>query len=312
VAALLAVGARPNVIVHTFHGHVLTGYFSTPVSKLFTLIERVLSRLTTCVVAVSEEVREDLLRLGVAPPEKIVVVPLGFDFSRFDVSPAERLGRRIRFRASFGIPPHAQVVTLVGRLEPIKRVDRFLRVANMVEDEQVRFLIVGDGTMREELMQSTDAQRLGSRLIWAGLRSDVPDVYFATDVLMVTSDNEGTAVSAIEALAAGVPVVSTLVGGMPSIVRDGENGFLAASEDETGLRMAIERLQDGELRSRLGRSGASQTRRTLSLDRLVDDIDRLYQRLLDETRPVQPVAWPKRPPVAGQPSKRAHRAFKRK
>jgi glycosyltransferase involved in cell wall biosynthesis len=284
LAAVLAGRRRPPVIVHTFHGHVLTGYFSPPVSAVFTAIERVLARFTTCLVAVSEEVRADLVRLRVAPPERIIVLPLGFDFSRFDVPEEERRERREAFRQSFGIPLDAPLVTLVGRLEPIKRVDRFLRVANLIEEpEETRFLVVGDGTLREELQQSPEASKLGNRLIWAGLRNDMPDVYFASDVLAVTSDNEGTNVSAIEAQATGMAVVSTRVGGMPSVVQDGETGFVAEPEHERALASAIARLLfDDHLRLSFGVAGEQLARARFSLDRLVTDADELYQQLLGE------------------------------
>jgi glycosyltransferase involved in cell wall biosynthesis len=282
VAALLAGRRRPPVIVHTFHGHVLTGYFTGPVSAAFTVIERLLARFTTCLIAVSEEVRADLIRLRVAPPGRIVVLPLGFDFSRFEVSEEERRERREGFRRSLGIPLDAPVVTLVGRLEPIKRVDRFLRVANLVgHPEQTRFLIVGDGTLREELQQSREALDLGDRLIWGGLRDDMPDVYFATDVVAVTSDNEGTNVSAIEAQAGGLPVVTTRVGGMTAIVLDGVTGLVISREDEPAFAKAVARLLDeDDLSGRLGSAGRERSHRSFTLDRLVNDIDALYSRLL--------------------------------
>jgi glycosyltransferase involved in cell wall biosynthesis len=284
LAALLAAGRRPPVIVHTFHGHVLTGYFSRPVSTAFTWIERLLARFTTCLIAVSEEVRADLIRLRVAPPDRIVVLPLGFDLSRLDVPDEERRLRRGAFRRSLGIPLETPLVTLVGRLEPIKRVDRFLRVANLVEaPSDTRFLVVGDGAMREELQQSAETASLGDRLIWAGLRDDMPDVYFASDVLAVTSDNEGTNVSAIEAQATGLPVVSTRVGGMASVITDGETGILVESRDETAFAQALKRLlANTVLARRFGEKGAERSRAKFSLDRLLSDLDELYELLVSE------------------------------
>jgi glycosyltransferase involved in cell wall biosynthesis len=285
IAALLAGRRRPTVIVHTFHGHVLTGYFSPPVSVAFTAIERFLARRTTRLIAVSDEIRADLVRLGVAPPEQILVLPLGFDFSRFDAPAEERQKRRAALRQELGIPLDAPLVTLVARLEPIKRVDRFIRVANLVAAPPgTHFLVVGDGALREELQGSLDARLLGDRLVWAGLREDMPDVYFASDVVAVTSDNEGTNVSAIEAQAASVPVVSTRVGGMPSAIRDGETGLLVCPHDEPGFAAALRRvLLDSALRSELGTQGSARARAEFSLDRLLRDIDGLYRRLL--TRP---------------------------
>jgi glycosyltransferase involved in cell wall biosynthesis len=273
------------VIIHTFHGHVLTGYFSPPVSMAFAAIERFLARHTTCLIAVSDEIRADLVRLHVAPPEQILVVPLGFDFSRFDATAEERRKRRKAVRQELGIPLDAPVVTLVARLEPIKRVDRFVRVANLVgAPADTHFLVIGDGALREELQGSLDARLLGDRLVWAGLRDDMADIYFASDVVTVTSDNEGTNVSAIEAQAASLPVVSTRVGGMPSAVRDGETGLLVCPHDEPGFAAALKRvLLDSALRSELGTQGSARARAEFSLDRLLRDMDGLYRRLL--TRP---------------------------
>jgi GT2 family glycosyltransferase/glycosyltransferase involved in cell wall biosynthesis len=293
IAALLALGRRPPVIVHTFHGHVLTGYFHPLISAAFAAIERVLARYTTCLIAVSEEVRADLVRLGVAPPERIVVLPLGFDFSRFGADAEARRKRREALRRELGIPQDAKLVTIVARLEPIKRVDRFLRVANRIESSpDTWFLVVGDGALREELQESPQARRLGERVVWAGLRSDMPDVYFASDIVAVTSDNEGTNVSAIEAQAVGLPVVSTRVGGMPSVVTE-DNGLLVEPGDEQGFARALERiLLDEALSTRFGHHGAEHVRVVFSLGRLVGDIDGLYRRLLPTVPapPAEPAA----------------------
>jgi glycosyltransferase involved in cell wall biosynthesis len=281
-AALIAGRRRPPVIVHTFHGHVLTGYFPPLVSAAFTAIERTLGRYTTCLIAVSEEVRADLVRLRVAPPERILVLPLGFDFSRFDAPVEERRRRREAFRRELGIPLDAPLITLVARLEPIKRVDRFLRVATLITNQaETCFLVVGDGALREELQGSPEAARLGGRLVWASLREDMPDAYFASDVVAVTSDNEGTAVSAIEAQAVGLPVVSTRVGGMASVVEDGKTGVLVEPDDENAFARALERLLGDEaLRIRLGQKGNERARAEFSLGRLVRSIDDLYRDLL--------------------------------
>jgi glycosyltransferase involved in cell wall biosynthesis len=288
IAALLAGRKRPRVIVHTFHGHVLTGYFPHRLSALFIAVERVLGRTTTCLIAVSEEVRDDLVRLGVAPLERIVVVPECYDLSPFDVPEEERRARRTAFRGAIGIPLDVAVVTIVARIERIKRIDRFLRIAErMARVDRAHFLVVGDGQLREELENSPPARRLGDRLTWAGLRSDMPDVYFASDVVALTSDNEGTAASAIEAQAAGLPVVSTQVGGMAAVVLDGETGALVEAEDEAAFADALERLLANEaLARRFGEVGAKHARRKFSFDRLLTDIDELYRRLLSR-RPAQ-------------------------
>ena len=281
LAALVPGRGRPRVIVHTFHGHSLSGYFSSPKARMFLGIERFLARHTTRLIAVSEEVRDDLVALGVAPAEQIEVVRLGFDLSRFSVDDATRLRRREELRATLGIPAQARVVTLIARLVPIKRVDRFLRVAERLAHEQdVWFLIAGDGELREELQAISLSDGLASRVVWAGFQRDVPAVCFASDVVMLTSDNEGTPVSLIEAQAAGVPVVSTRVGGAATVVGD-RPGALVAVDDDAGLAAAVQALLDDLVAARqAARGGAQRVVAGFSLEGLVSSLDALYRREL--------------------------------
>jgi glycosyltransferase involved in cell wall biosynthesis len=289
VAALLAFPRRSRrpVLVHTFHGQSLTGYFDDRTAGLYRRIERLLAHRTDALVVVSAEVRDDLVRLGVAERERFTVVPLGFDLGPF-VDDSHRDDRRARLRREWGIDPNAEVVTLIARLVPIKRVDRFLAVARMLAAQRprTRFVVVGDGELREPLRTSEDARALGKRLTWAGFRRDMPDVCFASDLVVLTSDNEGTPVSLIEAQAAAVPVVGTAVGGVPSAVRHGETGLLAPPGDERALAEAIARILDDEqLAGALARAGREHAQRSFVVERLLDDLDRLYRGLLAERKP---------------------------
>ena len=284
-AALLAFPRRRPVLVHTYHGHSLTGYFSPRTARVYTVIERALGRFTDTLVAVSAEVRDDLVELGVAGPERFVVIPHGFDLAHF-LSDTDRAARRAALRAEWGIEADAEVITLIARLVPIMRVDRFLRVARLLaERPRSEFVVVGDGELREELSGSADAAALGARLHWAGFRRDIPDVCFASDVVMLTSDNEGTPVSLIEAQAAAVPVVGTDVGGVRSAVRDGETGLLAAGDDEPGLARAASAILDDPSRAAaMGAAGRRHAASAHGVERLVDDHERLYRRLLARSR----------------------------
>ncbi len=273
LAALVPGKGRPRVTVHTFHGHSMTGYFSPPKAALFRRIERLLAARTTRLIAVSEEVRDDLVRLGIAPAERIVVVRLGLDLRRFDVDPAARARCRAELRAQLGIPDKARVVTLIARLVPIKRVDRFLAVAQqLAELDDVWFLIAGDGELRDELQ----ARPQPERVVWAGYQRDVPTVCFASDVVVLTSDNEGTPMSLIEAQAAGVPVVSTRVGGAATVVASG-GGALVDTDDVEGFAGAVLALLE---RPGNGDAARAHVRETFSLDRLISDTDALYRQLL--------------------------------
>lgn len=283
VAALAAfpLRSRRPRLVHTFHGHSLTGYFSGRTARVFLAIERWLARRTDALVAVSAEVRDDLVRLGVAGQDRFVVVPLGFDLTSF-LDDRERTPQRAAMRARWDIGPDEEVVTLVARLVPIKRVDRFLRAARqLAERPNVRFVVVGDGELRDQLVSSEDARALGDRLTWAGFCREMAAVYFASDVVVLTSDNEGTPVSLIEAQAAAIPVVGTDVGGVRSALRHGETGLLTRPEDVGALATAISEILDHpELAQRLAAAARGSVSRRFALERLVEDLDRLYRGLL--------------------------------
>ena len=289
IATVLAFPLRPwrPVVVHTYHGHSLTGYFSGRTAGFYRLVEKLLARRTDVLLAVSDEVRDDLVRLGVAPVSRFRVMPLGFDLSQFteDVDRAERRGS---LRDDWGAGEEEVVVTLVARLVPIKRVDRFLAMgAKLAGDARLRFVVVGDGELRDQLQASADALALGDRLVWAGFRRDIPDVCFASDIVVLTSDNEGTPVSLIEAQAAGLAVVATDVGGVRSVVPHGVTGLLAGANDVESLAEAVSTLaNDPSLRRVMGQEGRKRTTARFTLERLAADHAALYDELLGR-RPSQ-------------------------
>lgn len=176
VATLIAFPLRRRrpVIVHTYHGHSLTGYFSGRTAGFYRVVEKLLARVSDRLIAVSDEVRNDLVGLHVAPAAQFEVVPLGFDLSPF-TDDADRAARRAALRSEWGVGEDEQLVTLVARLVPIKRADRFLRVAQTLAARPgVRFAIAGDGELRAELEASADAQALGDRLIWLASAVTLP------------------------------------------------------------------------------------------------------------------------------------------
>lgn len=287
VATVLAFPLRRMrpVVIHTYHGHSLTGYFSGRTAGLYRLIEKLLAPFTDVLLAVSTEVRGDLVGLGVAPASQFRVMPLGFDLSPF-TDDSQRAQRRSALRVEWDVASDDVVVTLIARLVPIKRVDRFLAAVQQVASRAaVRIVIVGDGELRDELAASADAAALGDRLIWAGFRRDIPDVCFASDVVMLTSDNEGTPVSLIEAQAAAIPVVATDVGGVRSAVRDGESGRLAPPDGIDRLAAAVtELIDDPSLRERMGAAGRAHVTSLYTLERLTADHAALYGELLASRR----------------------------
>lgn len=283
VATVLAFPLRRMrpVVIHTYHGHSLTGYFSGRTAGFYRLVEKLLAPHTDVLLAVSSEVRDDLVGLRVAPASRFRVMPVGFDLSPF-TGDVDRAQRRRALRGEWGAREDEVVVALIARLVPIKRVDRFLAAATQLADRaSVRFVVVGDGELHDELASSEDAAALGERLVWAGFRRDIPDVCFASDIVMLTSDNEGTPVSLIEAQAAAVPVVATDVGGVRSAVRDGESGLLTPPEAIDQLASGVARLiDDPDLRVRMGAAGRAHVTSLYTLRRLVADHAALYDELL--------------------------------
>ena len=280
VAALLAGSRRPPIIVHTFHGHVLRGYFGPLRSLFFRFLERWLAGHTTALVAVSPQVRDDLVALGVAPRERFAVIRLGIELD--ERVAAERDGR-LESRRYLGIPPDRFTIGWIGRMTSVKRTDDILLAFKRLRDNGVEatLCLVGDGPDRGDLERRANDLGVVRDTLFLGYQEDVAPFYAAFDALVLPSSNEGTPVSAIEALAAGRPVVATRVGGVPDVVRDGEDGFLvdAGATDDLGDR--LEQLaRDPELRARMGERGRERVLPRYAVDRLVHDVDQLYRSLL--------------------------------
>ena len=280
VAALLTGSRRPPIIVHTFHGHVLRGYFGPLRSRFFRLLERWLASHTTALIAVSPQVRDDLVELGVAPPERFVVIRLGIELEeRVD----QAQNGRAESRHYLGIPEDRFAVGWIGRMTAVKRTDDILIAFKQLRDDGVDacLCLVGDGPDRPQLERRAHELGVIKDTLFLGYQEEVAPFYAAFDALILPSGNEGTPVSAIEALAAGRPVVATSVGGVPDVVRDGEDGYLveAGATDELADRLA--RLaRDPDLRERMGRSGRARVLPRYAVGRLVDDVDELYRSLL--------------------------------
>jgi len=280
IAALLARGDRPPIVVHTFHGHVLRGYFGRVMTFGFRTLERWLARMTTSLVAVSPEVRDDLVALGVAPAEKFSVVRLGIDLEhRVDNDDAQRR----ETRRLMGLRQDAFVIGWVGRMTAVKDTDTVVLALQKLLERNVDAyaVLVGDGPDREHLERYAHELGVIKRCLFLGYQEDVARFYDAIDVLVLPSINEGTPVSVIEALAAGRPAVATRVGGVPDVVRDGVDGFLVDPGDVDALAARLAELSaDPERRAQMGAAGRARVVERYAVDRLVDDVDRLYRELL--------------------------------
>jgi glycosyltransferase involved in cell wall biosynthesis len=266
--------------VHTYHGHVLDGYFSPAATRAIVGAERALARGTDAIVAISDRIRRELLethRIGRA--SQYHVVPLGFDLRPFAAVDARA---RAEARAALELSPSAPVVATVGRLTAIKQHDLFLEMAARVHASRpdAVFLVVGDGDLRVTLEGRARELGIADRTRFVGWRRDLPTIYAAADVFALTSRNEGTPVALIEAMAAGVPGVATDVGGVPDVIARADLGILVPFGDAAAMAAAVERLLgDPSLRQRMGAAGRDEVLRRYRHERLVDDIVKLYATL---------------------------------
>lgn len=280
LAAIRYARARGTIVpkVHTYHGHVLEGYFRF--AAAFVAIERALARATDRLIGVSPHVAAELARdYRIGRPDQWQVVPLGFDLSPFlTITDEQRANARRDLQAG------ARTVTIVGRLTAIKQHDLFLRAAAEIRrtGRSVIFQVVGDGERRAELQALADSLGIADAVRFLGWRRDLATIYAATDVCVLTSRNEGTPVALIEALAAGIPVVSTDVGGVKDVVTDATLGRLAPDGDvEMLARLVMESFADDAARpDRVEARRASVVAR-YGIDRLTSDVATLYKSLVD-------------------------------
>lgn len=237
VARVAARLAQVPLVVHSSHGTVFQGYFSPGKSRFFLLLERLGGRLSTRVIASSEGLRDDLVRLRVAPAERIEVIPYGFEFHDLATQPRHSG----TFRDSQGIPHDVPLIGTVGRLVPIKNIPLLLEAVALARKQggDFRLVIVGGGELRDELEERARELGLGEVAVFAGWQTSLVEVYADLDLLVLSSNNEGTPISLIEAMAAGCPVVATRVGGVADLVTDGVTGRVVPAGDPAQLSEAI-------------------------------------------------------------------------
>jgi glycosyltransferase involved in cell wall biosynthesis len=264
---LAAIRTGVPAVVHTFHGHLLRGYFRAPLSRVVTGTERWLSRRTDTLVAVGARVRDELLAAGVGRTEQYRLIPPGVTVGAVPTREAAR--------AELGIPRDARVIAYVGRVTRVKRPDRLAEVVARLPG--VHLLVAGDGDLAGSLRDATRAERARTHLL--GWRPDVETVCAAADVVVLTSDNEGTPVSLVEAALCGRPVVASGVGSVEDVVVHGETGLVVAP-DGAAIARAVERLlDDPALAGRMGEQGARHARRRFSRAAFVDAHVALYDAL---------------------------------
>jgi glycosyltransferase involved in cell wall biosynthesis len=261
-----------SIRVHTFHGHLLSGYFSTFMTSVVVLIEKILALKTNILVSVGEKVRDELLAKKIGNFSKYRIFPPGLVL--------KPLVARNDALASLGLDSSFVYVSFIGRITQIKRPDRFLEMVALVsrKNKNVKFLVAGGGDLLETCQKTASEKNLP--IIFLGWRSDIENILSASDIVVLTSDNEGTPLSLIQAGLAGKPTVSTNVGSVKEIVLNGKTGLITELTGES-LATAVNSLADDEAkRESFGSAASLYTHANYGVDRLVKDHAVLYKELM--------------------------------
>lgn len=274
-----------KTIVHTYHGNVFHSYFGKLKTEVIKTIERRMARHTHGIVAISELQRDELIRVHkIASPSKIKVIPLGFDLSDFL---SDNNAARAKMRRHYGLTEKDVAIAIVGRLAPIKNHMFFLKVVkNLLETNPVvKVFIVGDGSERDVIQNEVNAinEQFGERVLMTSWILNIAEFNKGMDIICLTSDNEGTPVSLIEAQASGLPVISTDVGGVRDIVLDGETGFVINKDDfETYVEKLRLLVENYDLRVTFASRGREFAKKNFGYQRLVNEMTSYYLELLHQ------------------------------
>jgi glycosyltransferase involved in cell wall biosynthesis len=272
------------IVVHTFHGHVLKGYFHPAISAIIRVVERALASITDRIVTISALQRREIVeRFRITTAAKAALIPLGLDLQEL----LELRAGGPTYRAELGIPGEAVVVGYVGRMVPIKDLRTLVKAFGLALAKQPNLWLVlaGDGPIREDLQALADRSGIAERVRFLGWTEDLARTYATLDICALSSLNEGTPVAAIEAMAAGKAVASTAVGGVPDVIENGVTGLLVPPGSHEALAEALVLLAtDPKERRRLGEAARLSVASRYSPQRLVEEIERLYVSALVEKR----------------------------
>ncbi len=297
IGRLAAIRHKVPVIVHTFHGHVFHSYFNSPQTSFIINIEKGLAQNTTRIIAISEKQKEELSEIyKIAGPEKFSIIPLGFDLQRFRENTEER---RKNFRMRYNLDDTEMAIGIIGRLAPVKNHELFLHAIHKIKsltNRKIRAFIIGDGELRQKLIDYCHQSNLSTAfpdnghiekadVTFTSWIKNIEIAYPGLDIVAMTSLNEGTPVSLIEAQAANIPIVATNVGGIENIVIPDETAILAINnqiDDFTyKLHQVIER---DDLRNHMATGGWTHVETKFHYTRLVNDTVNLYNSLLGHVK----------------------------
>ena len=268
-------------VVHTPHGHVFHSYYGPTKTRLFCQLERFCARYAHRIITLTENEKREHVELRIAPAERFTTIHSGVDLSRFERAPHGDVARR----SDFGIPADAPVIVCVARLVPIKGHEHLIAAMPAVLDAfpEARLLLVGDGPLADELQAQAERAGVAQRVVFAGLRFDIPDLLRLSDIFALASLNEGMGRVLVEAMACRLPVVATRVSGIPDVVDDGVTGLLADSRSPDQMARALcALLSDPVCAHRMGEAGYRKVVPAFGVDAMVERINTVYEEVLKE------------------------------
>lgn len=281
-----AYDCKVPVIVHTFHGHVFHSYFNKYKTELYRLIEKRLAKRSTGIIAISDSQKYELSEVyRIAPKEKINVIQLGFDLNPFQENLVEK--RKIT-RTEYNLDDDFIAIAIIGRLARIKNHNLFLKAIKLVQNEtkqKLVFFIVGDGDQKKDIEDNVAnlKSEIAIDIRMTSWVKDIKTFNAGMDIICLTSDNEGTPVSLIEAQACNIPVVSTDVGGVKDVVSENETGYISPKNDADNFAKNILLLsEDKNNRTRMSQNGWSYVKNRFHYTRLVSDVENFYFSLLEK------------------------------
>ena len=293
---IAAYKCKVPIIIHTFHGHVFHSYFGKTKTLVFKIIERFLAKKSTAIIAISEIQKNELVDVHkICKKEKIKVIPLGFDLSRFQENVEEK---RKSFRNFYQIDDDEIAIGIIGRLVPIKNHKLFIDAIGQLSkksNKKIRAFIIGDGEEKENLKSycetvhvdfvEFDDVQTQNTITFTSWIKEIDWANAGLDIIALSSLNEGTPVSLIEAQAANKPIVTTNVGGVENIVLPNQTAFIVPPNNLNQFSEALLKLiEDDELRLTMGKQGWLHVKDKFHFTRLVNDMEKLYVSLLNNSK----------------------------
>jgi len=289
IGRLAARKENVPIVVHTFHGHVFHSYFGWFKTLIYKIAERRLAKKTDAIIAISDIQKNELVNIHkIAKSDKIYTIPLGFDLNKFQEN---RETKRVNFRTKYQLHESEIAIGIIGRLTAIKNHNLFFDVLKIISKnstKKIRAFIIGDGELMSELKSKANEIENKSELIrfeFTSWITNIAEILPGLDIVALTSFNEGTPVSLIEAQAANVPVISTNVGGVADVLLNGKTGFVIDGFEPAAyaekLRILIE---DEEIRKNMSQNGWIHVKDKFHYERLCKDVAELYQMLLEKNK----------------------------